>query len=272
MSTQDDDLAGRSYWDETWGAGALPPSLDGLQTGWRNHVVRQYHQELSTVFGPSRTQGRRLLEIGCARSAFLPYLARAFGFRVEGLDYSEVGAVQARRILARDGVDGTVTCADMFTPPASMLGAFDVVVSFGVMEHFRDTAEALRAAACFLAPGGLLVTFVPNLAGVMGWVQKRMNPRVYDIHNPLDSRQLGLATEAAGLELLASRYVTSSNWGVLNLTGVESAPFYRVKRRAQQVLCAASIAGWIVDERLAAVPRTRALSGYVLAVGRKPAS
>jgi len=264
-----DDLAGQSYWDETWSAEVLPPRLDPTRNGWRNHVEREFHRELTAAFGELRTP-RRLLEIGCARSTFLPYLAHDFGFQVEGLDYSEVGAAQARRLLAREGVPGSVTCADMFAPPSTLLGRFDVVVSFGVMEHFRDTADALRAAARFLVPGGLLVTFVPNLAGVTGWLQKRMNPAVYAIHNPLDDRQLGAATTRAGLALVASRYVASSNFGVLNLVGVESAPGYGAKRRVYQLMCALSVAGWLVDERVVSVPRTRALSGYVLAVGRKP--
>jgi len=263
-----DDLAGQNYWDQTWSAEVLPPRLDPSRIGWRNHVEREFHRELTAAFGELRTP-RRLLEIGCARSTFLPYLAHEFGFQVEGLDYSEVGAMQARRLLAREGISGSVTCADMFAPPPALLERFDVVVSFGVMEHFRDTSDALRAASRFLVPGGLLVTFVPNLAGVTGWLQKRMNPAVYAIHNPLDLRQLGAATTRAGLALVASRYVASSNFGVVSLAGVESAAGYGAKRGVHRLACAASVAGWLVDEHVIAIPRTRAFSGYVLAVGRK---
>lgn len=55
-----------------------------------------------------------------------------------------------------------------FSPPASMLGKFDVVVTFGVVEHFIDTRACLDAMSQFLKPGGLLVTSIPNLAGWIG--------------------------------------------------------------------------------------------------------
>ena len=265
-----EDLAGQPYWDENWREGALPPRFDPSRRGWRNHVVREFHRAMTVAIAERRTAGRRLLEIGCARSSFLPYMALDFGFQVEGLDYSPAGAAQASRILARDGVDGVVTCGDMFLPPEHMVGQFDVVLSYGVMEHFRDTANALRAAAKFLAPGGVLITLVPNLAGLTGWVQKYLNPRVYEIHVPLDHEQLGTATTDSGLELISSAYVTSSNFGIVNLAGTEGAPTFRARRRVQQLLSLASIAGWLVDEQLFTVPRSRAFSGYVMSVGRKP--
>jgi cyclopropane fatty-acyl-phospholipid synthase-like methyltransferase len=36
----------------------------------------------------------RLLEIGCARSAWLPYFAQEFGIDVSGLDYSSKAALK----------------------------------------------------------------------------------------------------------------------------------------------------------------------------------
>ena len=272
MDAGQDDLAGRSYWDDTWREENLPPRLDPSQSGWRNHVVRQFHQEMLAAIDELRTPGRQLLEIGCARSAFLPYLARDFSFRVNGLDYSEGGAAQARRILEREGVEGHVTCADMFCPPSTMLGKFDVVLSYGVMEHFRSTSDALRAAAKFLVPGGLLITLVPNLAGLTGWVQKQLNRSVYDIHKPLDCQELADATTSAGLELVFARYLTSSNFGIVNLAGVEKTPSYPIKRSLQQLLVAASVMGWILDDQFLRVRRTRLFSGYVISVGRKRSS
>jgi len=53
-------------------------------------------------------------------------------------------------------------------PPDHLLGAYDFGVSFGVAEHFEDTAECLAAFRRFLKPSGILFTAIPNLAGLLG--------------------------------------------------------------------------------------------------------
>jgi 2-polyprenyl-3-methyl-5-hydroxy-6-metoxy-1,4-benzoquinol methylase len=52
-------------------------------------------------------------------------------------------------MLRKAGVVGQVYCCDFFAPPGDLIGTFDVVISFGVAEHFQDTAECLRALRVF---------------------------------------------------------------------------------------------------------------------------
>ena len=102
------------------------------------------------LFANSETSSMRLLEIGCAKSAWLPYFAKEFSLSVCGLDYSPIGCQMSRKILQANGVVAEVFCADLFSPPDNMLGVFDVVVSLGVVEHFEDTASCLNAVSSFL--------------------------------------------------------------------------------------------------------------------------
>jgi 2-polyprenyl-3-methyl-5-hydroxy-6-metoxy-1,4-benzoquinol methylase len=53
-----------------------------------------------------------------------------------------------------------------------MVSAFDVVISFGLVEHFEDTDACLKAINKFLAPKGLLITFIPNMVGFTGFLTK----------------------------------------------------------------------------------------------------
>src|SRR5438552_12828083 len=48
---------------------------------------------------------------------------------------STSGCEQARAVLARDGVDGKIVEADVFTPPSELHESFDVVFTLGVVEH-----------------------------------------------------------------------------------------------------------------------------------------
>lgn len=266
----DVDLAGKEYWGAAWEAAPLPKAIDPDSRELWNHVSRRFHQLFTEVFRSTSTRGSRLLEIGCARSPWLPYFAQRFGFAVTGLDYSEVGVEQTRRVLRNEGVDGQVVLADFLTPPDAMLRSFDVVVSFGVVEHFRDTAAAIAAAARFLKPGGLLITEVPNMVGSVGWVTQMLNRPVYDIHVPLGREALEAATRRAGLEVQRCEYVVFVNFGICNLNGLPVDTLtWKLKRRLLQALTLVTGAAWILEERARWVRPGRLSAGYVISVGRQ---
>jgi 2-polyprenyl-3-methyl-5-hydroxy-6-metoxy-1,4-benzoquinol methylase len=264
------DRAGRGYWDEVWTGNV--PQLRRLPDGrLRLTRVEQRFARLFRRLGALEgASGKRLLEIGSAGSTWLPWFAQE-GFRVAGIDYSEPGCETARRLLDEAGVDGEVVHADALEPPTELLGAFDVVVSFGVVEHFEDTAGALRAFGRFLAPGGVLVTVVPNMTGVTGLTQRLVNRDVYAIHVPLDCAALAAAHRAAGLDARC-RYFMSVNFGVPTLEGLDpSRTSTRVKRVALTALAQASKLVWLVEEPLR-LPATRWLAPYVVCVAHAPAA
>lgn len=233
MQTQTDQ-AGKEFWDSAWSKFELPPPIEPRAAGFWHRLDRAYHQFFQQAFAGRETRNAPLLEIGCARSVWLPYFAREFGFEVHGLDYSELGCDGARAVLASAGVQGEVHLADLFAPPASLRRRFDVVVSFGVMEHFTDTRGAIAAAAEFLRPGGIVCTLVPNMSGLMGTIQRRVNRPAYDIHVPLTREQLRAAHAGAGLEVLSCDYLLFSNLNVLNIWNVrdESPRLWRFANRA----------------------------------------
>ena len=91
---------------------------------------------------------------------------------MSGLDYSDIGCQKSRAILRNEGVEGQIFHGDMFDPPAHLKGKFDVVFSNGLVEHFEDTKKAVSACASFLKPGGMMVTLIPNLSGMLGPLQQ----------------------------------------------------------------------------------------------------
>lgn len=214
------DKAGQKFWNDSWAGSAVTPAVDPTDTRLANWVNRRFHRLFLRLFDKSQASGMRLLEIGCAKSAWLPYFAKEFGFRVCGIDYSPIGARMARDVLQVNGVDAEIVCADLFSPPQQMLGAFDVVVSFGVAEHFEDTTAYLIAASQFLKPGGTLVTSIPNMVGWIDALQKAINKPVYDIHELLDPAVLMEAHALAGLDVLQCDYFLFTSFGVSSLTGV----------------------------------------------------
>lgn len=142
----------------------MPDPFRPLSTRLRDHADSSFHHVFQRALA-DLPPGSRLLEIGCARSRLLPYFASHFRFDVTGIDYSETGCDQARALLEAAGVSGTFIMADLFDPPREMLDRFDVVCSFGVVEHFRDVASCLRSMRLLLNDSGRMLTSVPNLVG-----------------------------------------------------------------------------------------------------------
>jgi 2-polyprenyl-3-methyl-5-hydroxy-6-metoxy-1,4-benzoquinol methylase len=280
------DKAGKGYWDNIWEGQTIPSPVDPRSSGLRGHYNRSFHKLFSRVLSTysarhpggisASSAGSRqalrppsLLEIGAARSTWLPYFNREFGFQVVGIDYSEVGCRQASAILDAAGVDGTIVCANFFTPPAELLGTFDVIVSFGVVEHFQDTTAVLTNFARFLKPGGLIITSIPNFTGLMGWMQKRLSRTVYDIHVPMDKDTLALAHRRAGLQMRACGYFMGANLGVLNFHDWPVGP---VRTVAMKLQAAVSLLIWALEMKGSRIRPNKFTSPYVVCVAVKPES
>ena len=255
------DLPGQEYWEQGWSAVALPTAVDPARTlPYSFRRMHEYLSEMIQKFGGG--QGRDLIEIGCGCSQWLPYFALQHGFRVFGLDYSPTGCQQAQEILSRAGVPGVLYCRNFFDAPERQ---FDVLVSFGVAEHFRPTEDCLKAFARFLRPGGLMITEIPNMSGLTGAVQRFMNKPVYDIHVPMTRKQLSLAHQRAGLEILDCSYLLSAGFTICSEPAAETAG-YHAKRLLLEGLRKLSRLLWRFDRRL---PKTSLLSAYVICTARK---
>lgn len=265
-----DDLAGPSYWEGVWGGERAGTPIDPRAAGLRNHLNRRFDRLFKDVFAAADPAPTSLLEAGCANSRWLPYFAREFALDVCGVDYSATGCAGARAVLERAGVAGEVVQADFFEPPAALLGRFDAVVSFGVVEHYGDTAGVLRALARFLRPGGVMVTQVPNMAGLVGALQRRFNRPVFEKHVPLSADALGAAHREGGLDVVSCEWFSFANFGVVNLQGVPPGAAARAKRLVTTGLVAASAATWALEERGVRLPANRLSSPYAVCVARKP--
>lgn len=213
------DKTGEQFWTKYWRERKLPPPIRVRSLSPRAWFYQEFHRLWEAHLPRSGPRALRLLEIGCAGSRWLPYFAREWGYEVCGLDYSELGCELARCLLAREGVTGEIWHQDLFCPRPRQLGAFDVVFSNGVVEHFNDPAEPLRQMAAYLRPGGLMVTIVPNFTGWLGWLQSWVSPEILAVHTPLDREDLARAHAAAGLRVRFCDYLTFLHFSVVHPGG-----------------------------------------------------
>lgn len=196
MKSNVQDAAGKAYWESVWSK--LPP----IQP--YGGPVFEHHPVLSRFL--ANAGGGEAIEIGCVPGNYLVYLAKEFGYRVSGIDYSSnVGYV--RENLKRNGIEpaGLFDC-DLFTftPPR----LYDLVFSVGFVEHFDDHQTVVQKHADLAADGGLVVIIVPNLTHLHAMLCRWFAPEVLRVHRfPLMHEPvLRRCLEAAGLKVLHCSY------------------------------------------------------------------
>ncbi len=254
-----DALTTSDYWDTGYSTGA---SMDPLRPGdFRRHADLRVIESIAAL----GLEGKRVLEVGAGNSAMLTALATRLRdkARFTGLDYAPAGCRMLAERATREGAVVEVVHQDLFAPSPALDGQFDVVFSIGVVEHFTDLAAVLRAMRRFLAPGGQMFTLIPNMRGVPGSLVRRYNRAIYDLHVPHDMASFVAGHRAAGLEVESSRFLCSTNFGVLSSCFRSPAdPGFTTYKWLSRV----SKALWLFESRVGDLPALPALSPYLIAV------
>lgn len=255
------ELTSPEYWDSKYAGGEPPQDINPAD--FRQRPYRALIEKVESL----GLHNRKVLEIGAGGSAVLTCLAaRNSGAEFHGLDYSEAGCRRLEELALRRGAGVKAHHADLFSPPESLKGRFDIVYSLGVAEHFESLPSVAKAQAFFLAPGGLMLTVVPNLSGVIGALVRRYGPDIMALHKVYDAPALLAGHAEAGLEPLSSGYLCATNFGAI------SSCFKSDKDpgwRAYLWLSRLSKAVWLFEDTLFPLPATRRYSAYVYAVSRR---
>jgi methionine biosynthesis protein MetW len=118
-------------------------------------LSRTHRQVISWV-----TPGSNVLELGCASGYIGRILIDEKGCRVTGVEFDQGAAAEARQ-------RGLTVIEGSLEDPhfrSSVDGQFDFVIASDVLEHLREPASALNEFKRWLAPGGLAIISVPNIA------------------------------------------------------------------------------------------------------------
>ena len=220
---------GGGYYTDTSEALALRPVLPDVRRlrDWRLFDLFERHGGL--------VPGSRVLEVGCGRSPWLPFLSKHLGCSMVGIDIEPHAADLARANLKGAGSRGEVVCGDAFalSGRAGLRGSFDLAYSMGVMEHYPDVVERLSLLADYLRTGGRILTTVPNLQGV-NWLMQRLGDlRTLRAHVVYDTSGLVRVHEQAGFSTIAAGYVGFFDGHLTSAAGTSS----RLRRGVHRRVC-----------------------------------
>lgn len=255
------NLTSRDHWDKGYVSGDENTELN---FGWRNYynkIIIEKIEEIGII-------DKNILEIGAGNSQWLPYLAKKYrDSRFAGLDYSKIGCERLAKRAASLPAGTTIDIyhQDMFCEKSEIHEKFDLVMSFGVVEHFTELSSALRAKRRYMKDQSFMFTLIPNMAGLIGYLAKLFNKEIYDMHNPHDLNSFLEGHRKAGLTVISGGYLGSINFGVLSDCFQKSGG---LSWRAYVFLTRLSKAITFMESRIGDLPSSRMLSPYIYAVSR----
>lgn len=193
MEESSDRLTATAHWDAVHRTSASSGRLRAVartvlgeeafdffvQGGYVGYTFRE-------LLRPLVRPGQRILEVGSAPGLALAKLARALELDPWGLDYSEAGVVANRATFTSFGFDpGHVLLADFFGDAivADHGAGFDLVMSHGFIEHFRDVRPVVARHVALTRPGGLVAISIPNYAGLNAALKRFFHPDLLAAHN-----------------------------------------------------------------------------------------
>lgn len=225
-------LTDRKYWDTVHGSSkklTLWERIKGsirrqLDTGWLR-VFRSYSESLlwERTYAEClpRTEGLKVIEIGCAPGDTLIRLKRDFGYIPYGVEYSSTGTELCRKNFTDNGLDPTkVIEADFFSDKFTneYREFFDVVVSSGFIEHFDDVTAVVERHLELLKPGGTLVVSIPNLKGINRLMSQFFHRETLEMHNLeiMDLEQFTKLFPPSATRPLFCDYIGSFDFNLFN--------------------------------------------------------
>lgn len=157
------------------------------------------HAVILSRLGQGR--GRRALDAGAA-AGFLSELLTGQGWTVTAVERDPAQAARAQ------GKCQEIVVADLGEAARKLSGPFDAIVYGDVLEHLADPLSVVTALNHTLAPGGVVIVSVPNVAHL--WVRLSLLLGRFDYADRgiLDRTHLRFFTRRTFLEFLAQAGLT----------------------------------------------------------------
>jgi 2-polyprenyl-3-methyl-5-hydroxy-6-metoxy-1,4-benzoquinol methylase len=157
------------------------------------------------------------VEIGAGAGTISAVFAR-HGARVTVLDYSQEALDTSTALFQELDLGQKSILADALRLPESLVGQFDVSMSFGLAEHFEgdDRARIIEAHFDLLRPGGLAIISVPNRHcwPYRLWKARRelVGKWQFGLEMPFSRKEISTICQEIGLndfDIIGSRFITS---------------------------------------------------------------
>ena len=202
------------------------------------------------------------IELGGFPGYYTIYLKKLTNIKVSLLDFFIHRKISKQLFEANGLQENSIEIieADLFkyTPQKQ----YDLVFSFGLIEHFEDTNDVVLRHLPFLNKDGILLITLPNFKSVNGWFQKTFDKENYDIHNikSMDIELLKNIAQNAGMKDVQCHYFGQFSVWLEDETN-RSLPVRILKKTI-----------WTIGKIISKIIRieTKILSPYIVLTAKKP--
>ncbi len=125
----------------------------------------------------------RMIEIGCAPANILVRISKKYPIITHGIDYSPAGVELSRCNFRDNNIDPSdIIESDFFDKEflKDNKNKYDIVCSFGFIEHFDDTKDVIKKHLHLLKEGGLLIITIPNFRHINATL---LGKKILSTHN-----------------------------------------------------------------------------------------
>lgn len=150
------ELTDKEYWNSKY-----EPKVKVKLSGLRGF---QYYEILKMI--QPFMKGSNIIEIGCAPGNLLLDIAKTFNLEPYGVEYAPKGAEMTKDNFKANGFEEkNVILADFFDEKFQNDNKekYDIVASFGFIEHFDNTNEVIKKHMNLLKKEGILILTIPNM-------------------------------------------------------------------------------------------------------------
>lgn len=217
------ELTSEDFWSNYWGTIELPVTVDH---GFKNDRV--IAAEIKKAL---REEKRQLsaLEIGCAPGKWISFMALELGCQVNGIEYLKIAADKTVENLKIQNIkDFDILSGDFFTYPFNK--QYDVVMSFGFIEHFDNFDKVLEDQLKLVATNGYLIMGIPRFRGVNFLLQKAMDyfleDKLIPSHNlkTMNLKNYEVFAKKNNLKIVCNKFIGGFESGLFPVAKVHNMP------------------------------------------------
>ena len=162
-------LATKKYWEQL------------NRTAGITHTI-PFSNLLRTFLEKKISSTRVALEIGCVPGTYLGYISKTFGYYPEGIDYVKGAANVTNATLKDFGLNAATIYEEDFLD-WEPVKTYDLVCSFGFIEHFDDTLQIVDKHVNILKKDGVLILEIPNFSSGQYFLHTLLDKRNLERHN-----------------------------------------------------------------------------------------
>ncbi|MDH5720418.1 MAG: class I SAM-dependent methyltransferase [Spirochaetia bacterium] len=158
-------LTDKEFWKASWKKYGITDWVDEEQ-----EFVPEWHNVLYKTL--LEYKGKDYFEIGCFPGRYLNYFYKMYGMKINGIEFLAFNKKKsAFKIYTGDFLQ------------FHSKKKYDLVCSFGFVEHFKDFPFIIKKHIDIVNPNGIVLIVIPNFVhGLRFFIRRKLDKELFQIH------------------------------------------------------------------------------------------